>query len=60
VPEETLGRIRAPIGLDVGAQTAGEIGVAIVAELIAIHRRGADDLDVGRPLRAVRGPFGGR
>jgi xanthine dehydrogenase accessory factor len=57
VPEETLRRIRAPIGLDIGAQTSDEIAVAIAAELIAIHRVDPDDLSVGRPLRSRRGPF---
>ena len=33
-----LSRLHAPIGLDVGATTPGEIAVAVVAELIA-HRR---------------------
>jgi xanthine dehydrogenase accessory factor len=35
VPPEHLQRIRAPIGLDIGAVTPEEIAVAIVAELIA-------------------------
>ncbi|MEN8148458.1 MAG: XdhC/CoxI family protein [Planctomycetota bacterium] len=38
VGEEALARVRAPIGLDIGAQTAEEIAVAIVAELIAVRR----------------------
>jgi xanthine dehydrogenase accessory factor len=33
-------RLRAPIGLNVGAETPEEIAVAIAAELIAIRRRG--------------------
>lgn len=33
-------RLRAPIGLDVGAETPEEIAVAIAAELIAMRRRG--------------------
>ncbi len=39
-PEE-LERLHAPIGLDIGAETPGEIAVSIVAELIAVRRRGA-------------------
>jgi len=34
-------RLRAPIGLDVGAETPEEIAVAVAAELIALRRRGA-------------------
>ena len=37
-----LGRLHAPIGLDLGGGTHGEIAVAVVAELVA-HRRGALD-----------------
>lgn len=33
-------RLRAPIGLDLGAETPGEIAVAIAAELVALRRRG--------------------
>jgi len=34
-------RLRAPIGLDLGAETPEEIAIAIAAELVAIRRRGA-------------------
>lgn len=40
VPREQLARVHAPIGLDLGAQSPGEIAVSIAAELIAV-RRGA-------------------
>jgi xanthine dehydrogenase accessory factor len=33
-------RLRAPIGLDLGAETPEEIAVAVVGELIALRRRG--------------------
>jgi xanthine dehydrogenase accessory factor len=33
-------RLRAPIGLDLGAETPAEIAIAIAAELVAIRRRG--------------------
>jgi len=39
VSAERLKRVFAPIGLDIQAATPEEIGVAIVAELIAIRRR---------------------
>ena len=37
---ELIERVHAPIGLDIGADTPGEIGVAIVAELIRHRRQG--------------------
>jgi xanthine dehydrogenase accessory factor len=41
VSHERLARVHAPIGLDIGAVTPGEIAVSIAAELVAV-RRGAD------------------
>ncbi|HZB25225.1 MAG TPA: XdhC/CoxI family protein [Vicinamibacterales bacterium] len=38
MPAECLERIRAPIGLEIGAVTPAEIAVSIVAELIAVRR----------------------
>jgi len=38
VGDDALERVHAPIGLDIGAQTAEEIAVAIVGELIAVRR----------------------
>jgi xanthine dehydrogenase accessory factor len=35
-----LDRLSAPIGLDIGADAPGEIAVSIVAELIAVRRKG--------------------
>ena len=37
---DLIQRVHAPIGLDIGADTPGEIGVAIVAELIRHRRQG--------------------
>lgn len=37
VPADRLGRLRAPIGLDLGARTPAEIAVAIAAEMIAVR-----------------------
>jgi xanthine dehydrogenase accessory factor len=39
VPESGLARLRAPVGLDIGADSPGEIAVSVVAEVIA-QRRG--------------------
>lgn len=49
-PEEALGRVRTPIGLDIGAETPEEIAVSIMAEIIQVRRGGS-----GRPLREQRG-----
>ena len=35
VTAESLAEVKAPIGIEIGAQTPGEIGVSVVAELIA-------------------------
>ena len=41
IDEATWARLRAPIGLDIGAETPEEIAVAIAAELVARRRRGS-------------------
>ena len=41
MPMESLARVHAPIGFDIGAVTPAEIAVSILAELIAV-RRGAE------------------
>jgi xanthine dehydrogenase accessory factor len=45
VPEEQIRRVRAPIGLSIGAQTPAEIAVSILAEIIMLRRteHGAED-----------------
>ena len=44
---ETLARVHAPIGLDLGGQTPDEIALSIAAELVAWRRGGS-----AQPLRA--------
>ena len=46
-------RLRAPIGLDIGAETPEEIAVAIAAELVAVRRRGAPAAGDWRARRAA-------
>src|SRR5438552_2394395 len=45
VAEETLARVRVPIGLDLGARSAPEIALAILAEIQAVRAGGS-----GRPM----------
>ncbi len=42
VPSESLARVHAPLGLDIGSQTVPEIAVSIVAELIACRNLGPE------------------
>lgn len=41
IPRETLARVHAPLGLNIGSQTVPEIAISIVAELIAHRNLGA-------------------
>lgn len=45
IPRERLAGLRAPIGLDIGAETPFEIAVSIAAELVQVRRGGS-----ARPL----------
>ena len=44
VPKTRLDRIAAPAGVNIGAETPGEIAVAVAAELVARHRSGETPL----------------
>jgi xanthine dehydrogenase accessory factor len=50
VPEDQLGRVRVPIGLDLGAQSAPEIALAVLAEVLAVQRR-ASGLPISEKVR---------
>src|SRR5204862_4924627 len=51
IPEETLARVHAPLGFDIGSQTVTEIAISIVAELIAARNLGSTE---PRPQVRVR------
>lgn len=54
--EAELGRVCAPIGLDIGAETVPEIAASIVAELIAVRRGGGRRTRRGDDARAGESP----
>jgi xanthine dehydrogenase accessory factor len=47
---DSLETIRTPLGLDLGAETPGEIALSILAEILAMQRSAS-----GKPLKEVRG-----
>ncbi len=50
VAEEALPRVRVPIGLDLGAQSAPEIALSIMAEVLVVQR-GATGLAISEKVR---------
>ena len=52
VTEDELARLRAPIGLDIGARTPEETAVSVAAEIIGARWGGT-----GAPLRTAEGPI---
>ncbi|WNI20749.1 XdhC/CoxI family protein [Streptomyces sp. ITFR-16] len=52
VGDEELGRLRSPIGLDLGARTPEETALSIAAEIVAMRRGGT-----GAPLTGSRTPI---
>ena len=49
---EEIGRLRAPIGLDLGGRSAQEIAISILAEVVMLRNRGH-----GLPLCSNQGPI---
>jgi xanthine dehydrogenase accessory factor len=50
VAEEALPRVRVPIGLDLGAQSAPEIALSIMAEVLLVQR-GATGMPISEKVR---------
>jgi xanthine dehydrogenase accessory factor len=50
VAEEQIARVRVPIGLDLGAQSAPEIALAIMAEIVAAGHQ-ASGLPISEKVR---------
>jgi len=50
VAEDLLPRVRVPIGLDLGAQSAPEIALSIMAEVLAVQR-GASGMAISEKVR---------
>jgi xanthine dehydrogenase accessory factor len=50
VTEEALSRVHVPIGLDLGAQSAPEIALAVLAEVLAVQR-GATGLPISEKIK---------
>lgn len=46
-------RLRAPVGLNVGAETPEEIAISIAAELVAVRRRGVPAAETWVPVRSA-------
>jgi xanthine dehydrogenase accessory factor len=58
ISRERLSRVHAPVGLSIGAKTAEEIGISIVAELIAVrHNSRHSAADENRIISLVRDPL---
>jgi xanthine dehydrogenase accessory factor len=58
VPAERIAALRAPAGLDIGAETPAEVGLSILAELVQVRRGRASFVAAPGPA-TVAGAFGG-
>jgi xanthine dehydrogenase accessory factor len=53
LPAELLAELHTPAGLEIGAETPGEIALAILAEIVALRRSGEPAATAAGPGRAV-------
>src|SRR5256885_14206463 len=57
VPEDVISRIQSPVGLDLGATTASEIALSILAGLVAVRRGGRGGWEQTPHREAAAGGF---
>jgi xanthine dehydrogenase accessory factor len=57
VEERLFSRVSVPVGLDLGAETPGEIAVSVVAEMIQVRRGGTGHPLADAPLPARGAPY---
>ena len=57
VPDERLAALRAPAGLDLGAETAEEVALSILAELVQVRRGRADFVAAPGPATVAGAPM---
>ena len=53
IPPDRLAGVHAPVGLNIGAVTADEIGVSITAELVAARRNVLNSIDPAVSMRLI-------
>ena len=59
VPRETLERVSAPAGLDIGARTPEEIALSVMAQIVQYRRSGAKPQPANTVLKEAIDPIGG-
>ncbi len=57
IPDERLAALRAPAGLDLGAETAEEVALSILAELVQVRRGRADFVAAPGPATVAGAPM---
>lgn len=60
IPDERLAALRAPAGMDIGAETAAEVALSILAELVQVRRGRADFVAAPGPATMAGTGLAGR